>query len=409
MKKLTFFLLFLGAMAHSFAANKYWVGISGANWENTSSWSDISSAGASGATVPTTGDDVFFETGALTVTLTAIASVNSITFTSSDVTFAGAFATTTTNMTLDNSQINFVNNVTINSALAFSGTTSTLAVNTGSNASGLTIGDGGSFSLTGNSTDNTIGGDGFISFNTTSALTVYLKSATTLQTLKVVKGLITLGNNITAWRLTLSNTNSQELILGENVTLTLLGKTTSYSCGLTSLANGGVLNASASGSKFSINYKSATFMDGTKRLFKTGTVINNLEFKSSGYTFKLFEPITVDTLTLTAGTIDNATNSITIAPGGSVVTVAGATTAAVIYDGATGVNTTSKPTAQVFVNAQNEIVINATENSNYAIYSAVGQLIAAGKIINNLPLTINNSKGVFVVKVNNKSTRVIIK
>ncbi len=82
--------------------------------------------------------------------------------------------------------------------------------------------------------------------------------------------------------------------------------------------------------------------------------------------------------------------------------------ATVINGVTTGENTTSKPTAQVFVNAQNELVINASENSNYAIYNTTGQLSAKGTI-SHLPFTINHSKGVYVVKVNAKSTRVIIK
>jgi len=69
----------------------------------------------------------------------------------------------------------------------------------------------------------------------------------------------------------------------------------------------------------------------------------------------------------------------------------------------------SKSQALVFVNANNQITIIAPEKSNYAIYNAVGQKVAAGKIINNLPLTINHSKGIYVVKVGNQSTRVIIK
>ena len=62
MKKTTFILFFLCAMAHSFAVNRYWVAASNANWVDASSWS-ATSGGASGASAPTTGDDVFFETG----------------------------------------------------------------------------------------------------------------------------------------------------------------------------------------------------------------------------------------------------------------------------------------------------------------------------------------------------------
>jgi len=74
----------------------------------------------------------------------------------------------------------------------------------------------------------------------------------------------------------------------------------------------------------------------------------------------------------------------------------------------TDIDNASKLNAQVFVNAANQITIIAPEKSNYAIYNAVGQLFAEGTI-NHLPFAINHSKGVYVVKVNNQSTRVIIK
>jgi len=76
----------------------------------------------------------------------------------------------------------------------------------------------------------------------------------------------------------------------------------------------------------------------------------------------------------------------------------------------TGVNQLDQPQAKVFVNAANQITIIAPEKSNYAIYNAVGQLIENGQTAAKLQTA--NCKlniGVYVVKVNNQSTRVIIK
>ena len=69
-----------------------------------------------------------------------------------------------------------------------------------------------------------------------------------------------------------------------------------------------------------------------------------------------------------------------------------------------------KNNIQVFVNAANQITIIAPEKSNYAIYNAVGQLIENG-ILNTKHETRNNklAAGVYVVKVNDLSIRVIIK
>jgi hypothetical protein len=64
----------------------------------------------------------------------------------------------------------------------------------------------------------------------------------------------------------------------------------------------------------------------------------------------------------------------------------------------------------IFVNTQNEIVILAKENSNYVIYNAVGQPVGSG-ILKSEHRTKKSklTAGVYIVKVGNQSTRVIIK
>ncbi len=76
----------------------------------------------------------------------------------------------------------------------------------------------------------------------------------------------------------------------------------------------------------------------------------------------------------------------------------------------TGIENTSKPITQVYVNANNQITIIAAEKSNYSIYNAVGQLINNG--FTNAELQTVNYKlqtGVYVVKINGATTKVIIK
>lgn len=76
----------------------------------------------------------------------------------------------------------------------------------------------------------------------------------------------------------------------------------------------------------------------------------------------------------------------------------------------TGTTNANNERISVFVNAANHITIIAAEKSNYAIYNAMGQLIENG--ILNSELETRDSKlaaGVYVVKVDNQSTRVIIK
>ena len=326
------FFFFLIAFANLYGATRYWVGTTAGTWATAANWG-TSSGSTSTPGVPAAGDDVIFDNSAgnanPTVTLGAAVTVNSITFTSSNVTFAGLFAITANSMTVTSSQVTFIHNVTLNSALTFSGTTPRITHAGSGSILTFKLGNGGAFTLTGNSATNyfTGGGNTNFRYDTTTPLTVYFKANNpTLGNFMVDRGLITLGNSIATSRLGLGATNSQELILGTNVTFTLAGSASSV---FTNLANGGVVNAAASGSKFLMTSTGATVLSTSGRIFKANTTINNFEFNSTG-TFNLAFPMTVRTLTLTAGTINNSTNSITIAAGGSVVTGAGTTTAAVI-------------------------------------------------------------------------------
>ena len=64
MKKLVVIIFFLIAAFNALAINRYWVGGTG-NWGNTARWS-ASSGGATGASVPTVSDDVFFDANSFT-------------------------------------------------------------------------------------------------------------------------------------------------------------------------------------------------------------------------------------------------------------------------------------------------------------------------------------------------------
>jgi len=63
----------------------------------------------------------------------------------------------------------------------------------------------------------------------------------------------------------------------------------------------------------------------------------------------------------------------------------------------------------VFVNAQNELVIIAPENSTYAIYTMVGEQVKTGRVTDNAVRVNTVSKGVYLVKVNNRTMKVAIR
>jgi len=80
----------------------------------------------------------------------------------------------------------------------------------------------------------------------------------------------------------------------------------------------------------------------------------------------------------------------------------------------TSINNAENGGAKVFVNANNQITIIAPEKCNYAIYNTVGQLIENGTVNGseaNIPICRDYKlqTGIYVVKVGNQSTRVIIK
>jgi hypothetical protein len=76
----------------------------------------------------------------------------------------------------------------------------------------------------------------------------------------------------------------------------------------------------------------------------------------------------------------------------------------------TRINETLKLNAQVFVNAANQITIIAPEKSKYAIYNAVGMLLESGQTsAKQQTVNLILQTGLFVVKVGNQTTRVIVK
>jgi hypothetical protein len=76
----------------------------------------------------------------------------------------------------------------------------------------------------------------------------------------------------------------------------------------------------------------------------------------------------------------------------------------------TGIDNANNFNAQVFVNAANQITIFAPEKANYSIYNAMGQQLENGRITSNSQTSnFKLAAGVYVVKVNNQTTRVIIK
>ena len=175
-------------------ANRYWVGGTGTWTTTTTNWS-ATSGGASGASAPTSADDVFFDaaSGTGTVTLTGALAAKSLTTTGSSFTFsstgtptiAGSMTLSATTVWSATGLITFTatgtitsNAVTINSPIAFNGAAQTFTLGSAltvatTSTTTLTSGtlDLGNFTLTTGAFSSSNSNTRAIAFGTTGAIT----------------------------------------------------------------------------------------------------------------------------------------------------------------------------------------------------------------------------------------------
>lgn len=222
-------------------ANRYWVGGTG-NWDltNTTNWS-ATSGGSGGATVPTSTDDVFFDSGSGsgTVTVTATVSCQSLDFT--------GYPTTSTFTGTGNIQVN--GNLKIVSGFTFTHTG--IWYLNSSTVSSFTIQTGG----------NTLN-ELRISTLSTLASTWTLQDALTANAFQHGAGTFTTNNyNLTLQSLTSNTSNTRTLNFGSSV-ITLSGSTlpvTLNSTGLT--VNAGTSTININNNNVTFAGANATFYD----------------------------------------------------------------------------------------------------------------------------------------------------
>ena len=400
-----------------------WVGGTAGNWETGTNWST--------GTVPATNDNVIFDNSVSgntspTVTLYSSPTVNSITYTNSNVTYAigtafnisgcttttssanvtlgsssslvfatetvtsGTGATlqssttvssvqsstaitlsktvttggtsqltftpvgtlTATSMTLSGSTVSIAGPTNIYGTLSLTGG-SIFKLNVSTSGSTIVLGNGGTFSLTTDASDYISGnGNGYpnLQFNTTSSLTPYFDPTTSnIQlfglTLNKANETVTLGSSLSTTRLTISASGT-DLVVGTNNTFTINNNGSS-----SFTTTGGTIDASASGCSVVFNTTNATVLSTAGYIFAAGKTINSFTFNESGYVFNVpamaSGSFTVNNLILQSGVINNSTNNITIASGGSITRNASSAylTAAPILSGTTSVTIGATSTA----------------------------------------------------------------
>jgi len=323
MKKIILLIVFAIGMMNANSATTYtWTGASGGTWGTTTNWNPNGT--------PIAGDSVVINTAsAMSIALGGVQVVKGITFMGGGTITFTATATqtfTATHIKVDGSPVIFsADQVSIISSLTFNGGSSKITHTPVTAGKAFILGNGNAFILSGNTETNCLDGNGQYNFFTTNSLTAYFNPTNVYYQLILQRGIITLGTNLQVARFstgttsTGSPTNNLGLVLnGKTLTLSATG---AGSCTLTntSTVNQGI-DASVTGSKVVISTTQATFLNNiTGRIFKDATTIDNLEMNSSGNTFISGYPLTVKNLILTAGTINNSTNNITLTNGGTII------------------------------------------------------------------------------------------
>jgi hypothetical protein len=363
-----------------------WIGADGlggdGNWNTAAHWS-------TGVVPNTTSTDVIIKSGA-TITITANVGIRKATvYGGGMVTFSG------------NSRVIIRNNVTYsgaNTKIKLSGS------GTGGFGNGnafLLLGDNTAFTFTGHDASTAFTADdgkGMLRTgnNTTVTPHVYVDPNVTFYNIGTHRGVSLYKTNVSTHSVTMSYANAARITLDENVTLTITNDISS-DLFLGSDINRAAIVADAAGSKVVIKggAHAANMISGNYQVFLSGSTVNWLELDLGSLTYIPNAEITVNTLNVVSGSYDNSSGKMTILQ---------------LLDITTNTNEIIQPTRlMVYANSSNQLVINAPEISNYAVYNTVGQLLTSGMTVseNYIP-AITLQSGVYLVKVNNILEKVIV-
>lgn len=284
-------------------ADRYWVGGTG-TWDNasTANWS-ATSGGASGASAPTSADNVFFNANsgtAAVVTIAATAACSACTVNKSDInlslsgspTFAGAFTLTAGTITL--------NSFTL-SVTTFSSSNSnarTLAFGTGK----IVLTGSGTFWNATTATNFTITGTPVVDVTYSGAIACTISYGATLEAQAI-------SFNITAGTYTLSCTSAYF------INLNFTGFSGIFSTGGATSVYGNLTLSSGMTTSGSIALTFAA-TSGTKTITTNGIILNfPVTFNGVGGTWQLQDALTMSlirALTLTNGTFNANNFNVTI-------------------------------------------------------------------------------------------------
>ena len=369
-------------------ANRYWVGGTGTwNTTSTTNWS-ANSGGASGATVPTAADSVFFDQ-ASTYTVTMTGALNCLDITAS----AGTVTFTSTGTLAAAGSMSLISSTvwSATGTVTFSATTTGQTITT----NGVT--------LTPAITFNGVGGGWTLG----SALTIGATAATTL-----TNGALALGGfTLTTGIFSSSNSNTRSIAFGiGNIVLattsagatnlamtTITGFTYTGTGGFTAAADiTRIFNFGTGAGVTSTNLVNLTFTGSGTAVQSIGTTgfFNKIDFGTTAFTLPATS-LTLNALTLSSG---GTFTGLTATMGGTgTVTTAGKTIAAftvnstgtVTMSGALGC-TTYTQTAGTVDFATNNLTCSSTATYTGGTLSNIGTLTCTTFTVNGSSLTLNS-------------------
>jgi len=274
------------------AADRY--SVTSGSWNSTATWS-VTSGGASGASVPVAGDNVFLENGC-TVTITANAACTNITFTG-----IGAAAILTVNASFT---LSISGTITLNE-LANANSACTLSGGGTLSCANLEVGSG----LNAPTNDNTtrthtfISSIAFLNISGNLSINSYFANFNRIRNgvFNLTSGVVTVNGSITTINANSNNISTFSMATGAQSGTLILSGATPFS-----LSGTGTNNITLNGTSSLVNYARS----GDQTVY--AATYTNLTISGSGNKTMLGNSSVNGTLTLTAGTFTVGANTLTL-------------------------------------------------------------------------------------------------
>lgn len=253
-------------------ANRYWRSAVSGLWSSTANWS-TTSGGSSGASIPSSLDDVFFDrTGTYTISLS-----NTVGHNAGSITISGGVNLTFTSSTTTARFLRIYRNVTNNGSLTF--TDSTRITFTGNQASNVSFGTHQLHFVSISKTSATT------EFNQNSAMNVNRIGSSTLV---FVGGTWNMNGSVTCGTFNNANTTARKWAMNADMTVTSAGSPTSQSTvSCTILSRTGRIYVNGGSGTVNVGFGSSTISTAARDASPNVTLRNGYNYNPVGGVYDL--------------------------------------------------------------------------------------------------------------------------